>query len=523
MTANPARPRGSAAGIAVVLASLVASVLASVPAPAGATPVSASSGSITWGLKSSFRSYITSPGANGTISVSGGATQAASNGVFTFPADSGSRDGSTAAIDTRGAVVFRGHEDVLDVSISDIRVAISGATGTVVVDAVSRQYSPGTTTPGTPVTYDDVTFATLDLSAVTPTSTAAQYAATIPATLTSAGVPVLAGFYPAGTALDPVTVSLALETVPTCTPGAPVVSSATSASATVSIARGTCPTGSRWRLSTFAGTSAAALKTQDVEAGATRATVSGLTAGTTYRFQAAALTSAGVGPRSGSSSFAAPPFASLQSLTDRQYLDFRLRPATAAERSAWVNALSSGTLSSVAAVDTAVDFPEWARQAPMIRLFQAYFLRLPDLGGLNYWTARSRAGTRITTISSSFAGSNEFTSRYGSLTNRAFVELVYQNVLGRPGDAGGIRSWTAKLDTKAKSRGEVMVGFSESNEYKRKTTALTDVVNVYTGMLRRTPTAAESTEWQAALKGGSARTDLVAALLASSAYDARVS
>ena len=68
-----------------------------------------------------------------------------------------------------------------------------------------------------------------------------------------------------------------------------------------------------------------------------------------------------------------------------------------------------------------------------------------------------------------------------------------------------------------------MVGFSESNEYKRKTTALTDVVNVYTGMLRRTPTAAESAEWQAALKGGSPRTDLVAALLASSAYDARVS
>jgi len=524
MTAHPARPRRFAAGIAALLTALVASLLAVVPAPAGAAPVAASGGSVTWGLKSSFRSYIVSPGAAGTITVGGGATQAASNGVFTFPADAGSKDGSAAAVDTRGTVVFVGHEGVLDVSLSDIRVNIDGTSGSLVVDAVSRQYSPGATTPGAPVTYDDVTFADLDLTSVTTTSTASQYTATsIPATLTSAGVPILAGFYTAGTALDPVTVNLALETVPTCTPGTPVVSSATATSATVSIAKGTCATGSGWRLSTFAGTSSTALKTQDVAPGGTSAVVTGLTAGTTYRFKASARTSAGVGPASAVSSFAAPPFASLESLTNRQYLDFRLRAATASERSSWVSALAAGTRTPVVAVDTAVDFPEWARQSPMIRLFQAYFLRLPDLGGLNYWTTRSRGGMRINTISSSFAGSNEFKTRYGSLSNKAFVELVYQNVLGRAGDPGGIKSWTAKLDTKTKSRGEVMVGFSESNEYKNKTRALTDVVNVYTGMLRRTPTPAESTEWQAALKGGAPRTSLVAALLASAAYDARVS
>lgn len=524
MTATPAPPRRLAAGAVVLLAALVAGVLAPASAPAGADPVAAASGSVTWGIKSSFRSYIVSPGAAGSITASGGATQAASNGVFTFPADSGSKDGSVASADTRGAVVFRGHEGVLDVTISEIRVSIDGTAGSLVVDAVSRQYAPGSTAPGAPVAYDDVEFATLDLSGATPTSTASRYAvADVAATLTAAGVPVLAGFYPAGTPLDPVSVDLALETTPTCVPGTPLVTSATATSVSVSIAKGGCAAGSRWRLSTFAGTSTTAVKTQDVAAGGTGTVVTGLTAGTTYRFRVTARTSAGVGPMSAASPFAAPPFASLDGLTDRQYLDFRLRRPTASERSAWGSALSSGTLGPAAAIDSAVDFPEWARQSPVVRLFQAYFLRLPDIGGLNHWTAKSRAGTRINTISSSFAGSNEFTTRYGRLTNRAFVELVYRNVLGRPGDTGGIASWTAKLDSKAKSRGEVMVGFSESNEFKRKTTALTDVVNVFTGMLRRTPTATESTEWQAALQGGAPRQELVAELLASASYDARVS
>jgi hypothetical protein len=522
MTAHPARTRRT--GAVALLVAVVASTLALAAAPASAAPVSAASGSITWGVKASFRSYIVSPGAAGSVTVTEGATQASSNGVFTFPADSGSVDGSAAAIDTRGKVQFLGHDGILDVTLSDIRVNIDGTSGTLVVDAVSRAYSPGASTPGAPVTYDDVTFATLDLTAVTPTSTATGYSAVaIPAKLTSAGVPVLAGFYAANTALDPVTVAMDLETAPTCTPGTPAVSSATASSVTVGLKNGTCPFGTKFQVAAYAGTSGTAAKTQDTAAGATSAVITGLNAGTVYRFTASAVTSAGTGPQSAASTVAAPPFATLDNLTNRQALDFRLRAATAAERSAWATQLGNGTLTPVGAVNQAVDYPEWAKQSPMIRLFQAYFLRLPDIGGLNYWTGKSRAGTRINTISANFAGSTEFTRRYGKLSNKAFVELVYQNVLGRPGDAGGIKSWTGKLDAKTKNRGEVMVGFSESNEYKNKTRALTDVVNVYTGMLRRTPTKAENDQWEPLLKAGTARTELVAALFGSAAYDARVS
>ncbi len=522
MPAPHARSRRT--GAVALLVAVVSSVLVLAAAPASAAPVAATSGTVTWGVKASFRSYIVSPGAAGAIAVTEGASQAPSNGVFTFPADSGSKDGSAASIDTRGKLRFLGHGGVLDVTISDVRVSINGTSGTLVVDAVSRVYDPASSTPGAPQTYDDIVFATLDLSGVSPTSTSSSYrVASIPATLTEAGVPVLAGFYTADTPLDPVTVALSLETTPTCTPGTPVVSAATATTVTVSIAKGACTAGSAWRVSTFAGTSSTALKTQDVAAGATSTVVTGLTAGTTYRFRTAARTSAGVGPQSAVSAFAAPPFASLANLANRQYLDFRLRSATTGERATWTTSLGNGTLTPAGAVDQAVSFPEWAKQSPMIRLFQAYFLRLPDIGGLNYWTKKSRAGTRINAISASFASSSEFTRRYGKLSNKAFVELVYKNVLGRPGDAGGIKSWTGKLDKKTKTRGEVMVGFSESNEYQNKTRALTDVVNVYTGMLRRTPTDAENKLWEPQLKAGTPRRTLIAAILASAAYDARVS
>jgi alpha-tubulin suppressor-like RCC1 family protein len=77
------------------------------------------------------------------------------------------------------------------------------------------------------------------------------------------------------------------------------------------------------------------------------------------------------------------------------------------------------------------------------------------------------------------------------LSNRLFVELVYRNVLGRDGDAAGIASWTKKLDSKAKTRGQVMVGFSESSEYQRKKTVDIAVLEAASGLLHRSPTTDE--------------------------------
>ncbi|WP_421121606.1 DUF4214 domain-containing protein [Aquihabitans daechungensis] len=120
----------------------------------------------------------------------------------------------------------------------------------------------------------------------------------------------------------------------------------------------------------------------------------------------------------------------------------------------------------------------------VIRLYRAYFLRTPDHGGLTYWLQRRGQGATLAAISGSFAGSSEFRSRYGGLTNTQFVRLVYGNVLGRQPDGAGLAYWTAQL-VNGVSRGQMMASFSQSGEHVRKTASSVRIVATYEDLLRR--------------------------------------
>ena len=101
------------------------------------------------------------------------------------------------------------------------------------------------------------------------------------------------------------------------------------------------------------------------------------------------------------------------------------------------------------------------------RLYKAYYLRDADAGGLQYWRNEAAAGMNIWQISNHFAAANEFVDRYGSLTDRQFIGLVYQNVMGRAADAGGERYWLDRLSS-GTTRGELMTYFSDSPEYRSR-------------------------------------------------------
>jgi hypothetical protein len=108
-------------------------------------------------------------------------------------------------------------------------------------------------------------------------------------------------------------------------------------------------------------------------------------------------------------------------------------------------------------------------RAGVVRLYLAYFLRDPDTSGYQYWVGQRRSGRSLDSISQAFSGTPEFRTLYGSLSNRAFVDRVYRNVLGRAPDAAGSDFWTSQLDRGARNRGQVMTGFSESPENKAAT------------------------------------------------------
>lgn len=189
--------------IAIAAAAVAVTLGTVAPHPAGAADGPLLGGSLDWGVKASFRSYITGPIALGTVTPGAGVT-ANGDGGFRFPFAGGSSAGAGVSAAFGGEVLFSGHHGALDLRITEPRVTIDGMSGTIVVDAASKGLETGVVE-----TYDDVVLATLDLSAVTPTESGADRVyGSVPAVLTAQGAQAFAGFYKAGDPLDPITLTV---------------------------------------------------------------------------------------------------------------------------------------------------------------------------------------------------------------------------------------------------------------------------------------------------------------------------
>jgi hypothetical protein len=106
--------------------------------------------------------------------------------------------------------------------------------------------------------------------------------------------------------------------------------------------------------------------------------------------------------------------------------------------------------------------------AQVWRLYSAVFLRQPDETGYNYWLGIRDSGYDHAAIANDFQRSTEFVARYGQLTDAAFVEQIYANVLCRLPDAVGRDYWISQLDG-GLTRGELVLWFTEGQEYLART------------------------------------------------------
>jgi len=95
-------------------------------------------------------------------------------------------------------------------------------------------------------------------------------------------------------------------------------------------------------------------------------------------------------------------------------------------------------------------------------LYQATFNRTPDVAGLGYWiNAVDKGANIITNVASFFVTSSEFVAKYGANpTNASYVDNLYQNVLHRAGDAGGITYWNTQLNSGAVTKAYVLEQFA---------------------------------------------------------------
>ena len=168
----------------------------------------------------------------------------------------------------------------------------------------------------------------------------------------------------------------------------------------------------------------------------------------------------------------------------RQHADFA---AAAGGVDAATARIRAGSSPEHVLVDLA-NAPAFAGKRPqLIRLYVAYFKRMPDLGGMNYWLGKLNGGMKLDQVSAKFAASSEFKTKYGNTTNTQFVQLVYGNVFDRQPDASGLAYWVKKLD-QGMSRGTVLTNFSESSEGQRRFAPYVQATLLGLGMIHKLPT-----------------------------------
>ncbi len=97
------------------------------------------------------------------------------------------------------------------------------------------------------------------------------------------------------------------------------------------------------------------------------------------------------------------------------------------------------------------------------RLYVAAFDRNADSAGLIQQYAGLRAGETLAQLADGIVGSAEFTNRCGALSNTDYVSALYQNVLGRAGDASGVAFYNGAL-ARGASRGTILAAFADSDE-----------------------------------------------------------
>jgi Ca2+-binding RTX toxin-like protein len=191
------------------------------------------------------------------------------------------------------------------------------------------------------------------------------------------------------------------------------------------------------------------------------------------------------------------------------------------------------SIENIRFVDGMVTYDVDSASAQVMRLYQAALGRVHDQSGLEGQAAWITAGTiSLLSLANAFVSSAEFQSRFGALTNQAFVEQLYQFSLHRNGDAAGVQNWVNALNA-GMSRGQVVLEFSESQEHRNLTASTLAqglwasdaqaliVARLYDATFDRLPDAGGLTNWVNNLKAGVGLTDIAAAFAGSAEFQQR--
>ncbi|HWB09164.1 MAG TPA: TIGR03118 family protein [Pirellulales bacterium] len=193
------------------------------------------------------------------------------------------------------------------------------------------------------------------------------------------------------------------------------------------------------------------------------------------------------------------------------YEDVLARPADPSGLAYWVQQLEAGQPRFVF-VNSLDHSAEYFGNIIVTPAYRNYLGRVPDAAGLAYWVDQMQNhGLTDEQLEAGFISSPEFFAHAGG-TNKAFVDALYQDLLGRPADASGETYWVDQL-VAGLSRTAVAYNFATGRE--RESQRITDDYMHYLG---RQPDAQGLNYWVAQLAGGETNEQVITGFVASDEY-----
>ena len=199
--------------LSAVAAAVIGAALLAAPAPASAATAETTDqsctitgGTLTWGLKESFRAYISGSIANGSWETTDGAAYETPSFIWSNGTGSYDPATGTGAVSFTGTVHFTGHDGVLDLTLANPTIEFEGdGAAALLLDARSTDMEGETAVDAQQEWVGEV-----DLGGAPAVADGAIALTDLPTVLTNSGAAAFAGFYEAGVELDPLNLDLAV-------------------------------------------------------------------------------------------------------------------------------------------------------------------------------------------------------------------------------------------------------------------------------------------------------------------------
>ncbi len=169
-----------------------------------------------------------------------------------------------------------------------------------------------------------------------------------------------------------------------------------------------------------------------------------------------------------------------------QFSDFDGRSASWSELVTWYIQLKNGTDPTNLILNRQSASAWQSTAGSVTRLYLAGLGQQPTTAGLQTWVGARQRGSSVSDISPFFAYA------FNGLSDDAFVAQLYTNSQGRSSTTQERAPWVQAL-AGGFGRGDIMGFFTESAVAKSRTNAQMNFITTWFGLVRRAPTAGETT------------------------------